>query len=52
MKNLVFQSKYLVFRSKTLDVRNLEMPGFSHLEFEILGILSEIPRISKAWNFN
>ena len=47
MKNLVFQSKYLVFR-----FRNFEILGFSHLKFEILGISSEIPSISKTWNFD
>ena len=33
-ESLVFQSKYLAFRSKTLD-------------FEMLGILSEMPSTSK-----
>ena len=41
-KNLGFQSKCEVFR-----IRNFEILGFSHLEFEILGISSEIPSISK-----
>ena len=33
-------------------IRNFEILGFSHLEFEILGISSEIPSISKTWNFD
>ena len=40
MENLVFQSKYLVFR-----IRNFEILGFS-LEFKILRISSEIPIIT------
>ena len=47
IKNLGFRSKYQVFR-----IRNFEILGFSHLEFEILGISSEIPSISKTWNFD
>ena len=48
MKNVVFQSKYLALRSK---IRNFEKLGFSHLEYEILSISSEIPSISKkVWN--
>ena len=66
MKNLVFQSKYLAFRSKTLDFGwntkyfesnvlkikyQVEIPGFSHLKFETLGISSEIASIwKKVWN--
>ena len=42
IENLGFRSKYWVFR-----FRNFEILGFSHLEFEILGISSEIPSISK-----
>ena len=30
-----------------IRIRNFEILGFSHLKFEILGILSEIPSISK-----
>ena len=37
IKNLRFRSKYQVFR-----IRNFEILGFSHLEFEILPNLSEI----------
>ena len=37
IKNLRFRSKYQVFR-----IRNFEILGFSHLEFEILRNLSEI----------
>ena len=54
MKNLVFQSKYLLFRSKTLNFdRNTRyfeseiLKYFLHLEFEMLGISNEIPSISK-----
>ena len=54
-ENLVFQSKYLTFPSKTLDfdrtqgirIRNFEILGFSHLKLEILVISSEIPSTSK-----
>ena len=28
-----------------------EIMGFSHLDFKILDILSEIPSISETWNF-
>ena len=61
MKNLVFQIKNLVFWSKTLDfdrktqvfqTRKSEMLGFSQIEFEILGISSEIPGISKSHDFD
>ena len=31
---------------------DFEILGFSHLEFEILGISSKIPSISKTWNFD
>ena len=47
LENLGFRSKYLVFR-----FRNFEILDFWHLEFEILGISSEIPSISKTWNFD
>ena len=43
IKNLGFRSKYSVFR-----IRNFEKLSFSHFEFEILGISSEIPSISKG----
>ena len=45
LKYLVFQMKNLVFRSNR--IRNFEMLGFSHFEFEILGISSKMPSISK-----
>ena len=45
--NLAFRSKYLVFQ-----IRNFEILGFSHLEFQILDISIEIPGTSKAWNFD
>ena len=38
---------YLVF-----GIKNFETLGFSHLELEILGILSEITNNLKTWNFN
>ena len=49
MKILVLQSKYLVFRSKPLnfDRTKIEILGFSHLKFEILGNSTEIPITSK-----
>ena len=53
MKILVLQSKYLVFRSKPLnfDRTKIEILGFSHLKFEILGNSTEIPITSKkVWN--
>ena len=42
--NLEFRSKYDLFQ-----IRNFEILGFSHLEFETLSISSEIPSISKTW---
>ena len=42
IKTLEFRSKYLVFW-----IRNFEILGFLHLEFEIVGTSSEIPSISK-----
>ena len=47
IENLAFRSKYLVFQ-----IRNFEILGFSHLEFQILGISIEIASISKTWNFD
>ena len=47
IRNLEFRSKYYVFR-----ITNFEILGFPHLEFEILRISSEIPSISKTWNFD
>ena len=44
---LEFRSKQQVFR-----IGNFEILGFSHLEFEILGIPRKIPGISKTWNFD
>ena len=44
--NLGFWSKSPVFQIKIFEIL-----GFSHVEFEILGIFSEIPSISKKmWN--
>ena len=36
---------------KVFRIRNFEILGFSHFEFEILRTSSEIPCISKTWNF-
>ena len=47
IRNLEFRSKYYVFQ-----ITNFEILGFSHPEFEILRISSEIPSISKTWNFD
>ena len=44
IKSLLFRSKYQVIR-----IRNFEILGFPHLEFEMLGISSEIPSISKTF---
>ena len=54
VKNLVFQMKNLVFRSKNLvfQIRKFEILGFTLIEFEILRFSSEIPGISKTWNFD
>ena len=46
IKNFGFRSKNQVFR-----IKNFEILGFSHLEFEILGISNEIPSISKSVGF-
>ena len=40
----------LGFRS--FRIRNFKIIGSSHLKFEILGISSEIPSMSKTWNFD
>ena len=56
MKSLVFQQKYLVFGSKTLNFNQntkyfeseiFQITSFLHLAFEILGISREIPSILK-----
>ena len=56
MRNLVFQSKYPVFRTKTLDfdqsTRYFELEILKYLEFGILTISSEISSISKTCNFD
>ena len=42
-KNLIFQIKNLVFRSETLDFdQKFEIIGFSYIEFEMVGISSEL----------
>ena len=46
IENFGFRWKYLEF-----STRNLKILSFSHLEFEILSISSEIPNISKTWSF-
>ena len=33
-------------------IRNFEILGFSHLEFDIVSVSIEIPSISKTWNFD
>ena len=52
MKNLVFRSKTLYFDQKTryFKSKKFEIVGFSHIEFEKLGILREIPGILITWN--
>ena len=47
MENLRFRSKNSVFQ-----IKSFEMLGFLNIEFEILGISSEIPSIWKTWCFN
>ena len=42
MENLGFQSKYEVFQ-----IRNFEILGFSHIEYERLSISCKIPSISE-----
>ena len=42
-----FDKKATVFQIKKFEIR-----GISHITFEILVILGEIPDISKAWNFD
>ena len=45
-KNLWFRSKNFLFQIKDFDIL-----GFAYIEFEILGISSKTPRISKKlWN--
>ena len=46
-ETLVFQSK-----NPVSQIKNFEILGFAHIEFEILGISSEILGFSKTWNFN
>ena len=46
-ENLVFRLKNSVFQ-----IRNYEMLGFSHTEFEVLGILTEISSISKKVSYS
>ena len=48
LKNLVFQWKTLDVDRNTrfLESETLEILGFSHLEFEVLGISLKIPSIS------
>ena len=52
MKNLVFRSKTLYFDQKIryFKSKKFEIVGFSHFEFEKLGILREIPGILITWN--
>ena len=46
-ENLVFRLKNSVFQ-----IRNYEMLGFSHTEFEVLGILTEISSVSKKVSYS
>ena len=47
IENLAFRSKYYVF-----GIKYFEILSFSHLVFEIQGISSKLPGISKkVWNF-
>ena len=50
----VFQIKKLVILSKSLvfQIKNFEILGFLYIEFEILGISSEMSIISKTQFFN
>ena len=49
MESLVFQIKKLVILSKSpvFQIKNFEILGFLYIEFEILGISSEMSIISK-----
>ena len=38
--------------TRYFESENLKILRFSHLNFEILGISSKIPSISKTWNFD
>ena len=46
IENLGFWLKKMVFQ-----IKNFEVLGFLHTEFEVLSILRKIPSISKTWNF-
>ena len=49
-----FSIEILIISTKNkwvFRIRNFEILGFT-LEFEILGVLSEIPSILKTWNFD
>ena len=50
MESLVFQIKKLVILSKSpvFQIKNFEILGFLYIEFEILGISSEMSIISKT----
>ena len=50
MESLVFQTKKLVILSKSpaFQIKNFEILGFLYIEFEILGISSEMSIISKT----
>ena len=50
MESLVFQIKKLAILSKSpvFQIKNFEILGFLYIEFEILGISSEMSIISKT----
>ena len=50
IESLVFQIKKLVILSKSpvFQIKNFEILGFLYIEFEILGISSEMSIISKT----
>ena len=47
MEILSISFKNLRFQTQGIRIRNFEIPGLSHLEFEVLLISSEIPSTSK-----
>ena len=53
LKCVVFQTKKpnILIEIPSISIIN-QIIGFSHLDFEILGISNEIPSISKTWNLH
>ena len=39
-------------KTPVFQIKKIEILGFSHIEFEIIGILSEMASIQKNWYFN